>query len=137
MALDETQKLFVRTVFRQHAIGEVRPIETRDVTTRITQTKLLHDVQAHSFRRSRGERHDRNMRKEFTKLRQLPILRPKVMAPLADAMRFVDRDQIDLPLFQVSKKAGQHCPLRRHIQESIFTIAQAQHPLRSFIRLQR
>ena len=58
------------------------------------------------------------------------------MAPLADAMRFVDRDQIDLPLFQVSKKAGQHCPLRRHIQESIFTIAQAQHPLRSFIRLQ-
>ena len=105
VALDETQKLFVRTVFRQHAIGEVRPIETRDVTTRITQTKLLQNVRPHSFRRGGSERHDRNMRKEFTKLRQLPILRPKVVAPLADAMRFVDRDQIDLPLFQVSEKA--------------------------------
>src|SRR5437879_10240308 len=55
--LDETQKLSVGTVFRQHAIGEVRPIETRDVTTRLTQTKLLNDVRAHSCRRGGGERH--------------------------------------------------------------------------------
>src|SRR3989442_3196686 len=55
--LDKTQKLFVGTVFRQHAIGEVRPIETRDVTTRLAQTKLLNDVRAHSFRGGGGERH--------------------------------------------------------------------------------
>src|SRR6266566_4826614 len=42
--LDKTQKLFVGTVFRQHAIGEVRSIETRNVTTRILQTKLLQNV---------------------------------------------------------------------------------------------
>src|SRR5205814_4946392 len=63
--LDETQKLFVGAVFRQHAIGEIGPIETREVTTRITETKLLHDVGANSFRRRGSERHDRNIRKEF------------------------------------------------------------------------
>ncbi len=135
--LDETQKLFVGTVFRQHAIGEIRPIETRDVTTRLTQTKLLHDVGANSFRRSCSERHDRDIRKEFAKLGKLPIFRPKVVAPFADAMRLVDRDQIDLPLSQVSKKARQHCPLRSHIQQAKRAIAQAQHPRGSFIRLER
>ena len=59
------------------------------------------------------------------------------MSPLADAMRFVNRDQIELPLSQVSEKARQHCPLRRHIQEPILSMAQTQHSLRSFIRLQR
>ena len=103
--LDKTQKLFVGTVFRQHAIGEVRPIETRNVTTRILQTKLLQNVRPHSFRRRGSERHDRNIRKEFAKLGQLPILRPKVVAPFANAVRLVDRDQIDLPLSQVGEKA--------------------------------
>src|SRR5205807_4453164 len=66
--LDETQKLFVGAVFRQHAIGEVRPVETRDVTTRITQTKLLHDVGANSLRRRGSKRHYWNARKDVAKL---------------------------------------------------------------------
>src|SRR5437667_12846746 len=69
--LDETQKLSVGTVFRQHAICEVRPIETRDVATRITQTKLLQNVRPHSFRRRGSERHDWNGGKQFAKLRKL------------------------------------------------------------------
>src|SRR2546423_6874035 len=85
----KVQQLFVRTVLRQNAISEIGTIEAGDVTFRLAQTKLFEDVIPYPWGGRRGQRHQGSLRKQFTQLRQLPILRTKVMAPLADAMRFV------------------------------------------------
>ena len=59
------------------------------------------------------------------------------MSPLTDAMRFVNRDLIDVPVFQIRQKSGEHQTLRRDIQQFVFTIPQAQYAPAGFIRGKR
>ena len=112
----KAEQLFVRTLLRQNAISEIGTIEAGDVTFRLAQTKLFEDVAPHAWSGSRGQRHHRRFRKQFAQLHKLAIFRSKVMSPLADAMRFVNRDLIDLPGFQIRQKAGEHQTLRCDIQ---------------------
>ena len=105
MRLHKAQQLLVGAIFRLHAISEIGPIETGDITTWPSQAKLLDDIGLHSPGRSGGERHQRCRWKELAQLSKLAILRPKVMAPLANAMRLVNRDQTHRPLLQVGQKA--------------------------------
>ena len=54
--------------------------------------------------------------------RQLAVLRTEVVAPLADAVRFVDRDETDRPRRQHGEEAVAAVadqPLGRHVQQSI------------------
>src|SRR5947209_7272278 len=111
----KAQQLFVRTLLRQNAISEIGTIEAGHVTFRLAQTKLFDDVTPYAWGGSRGQRHQGSLRKQLAQLSKLPILGTKVMSPLADAMRFVNRDLIDVPVFQIRKKAGEHQTLWRNI----------------------
>ena len=95
VAAEHVQDLPLEIRPRQHAVDEVRPIEGADELQRIDQAELRHDVAAHAHGRRRGERVHAGARQHPAKLGELPILRPEVVAPLADAVRLVDRDEPD------------------------------------------
>ena len=73
----------------------------------------------------RGKGHQGRIREMPAQLCQLPVFRPKVMPPFADAMGLVDRDQPRLPLGQTLEHLRQHQPLRRDVQQAIFAVVQA------------
>ena len=62
--------------------------------------QLIDNILAHALGCSRGQRHDRHIREMFSQFFQLAILRPKIVAPLADAMRLVHHEQRRLVLHQ-------------------------------------
>ena len=66
--------------------------------------------------------------KRSRKARELPVLGPEVVAPFADAMRLVDRDQVDVPALQLGEEAGEHQPLGRDVEEPEFAVAKAAQP---------
>ena len=55
------------------------------------------DVTQHPFRRRRRQRHERHLRKMRPQLRQLSILRPKLVPPFTDTVRLIDRDRAHTP----------------------------------------
>ena len=81
--------------------------------------QLIDNILAHALGCSRGQRHDRHIREMFSQFFQLAVLRAKVVAPLADAMRFVDGDLRDFPSRRLVKKRLQHQPLRRDVEQAI------------------
>jgi hypothetical protein len=125
---NEIQDLFIRTRLGRDAIGEVRAIEARDVATRVVQMKLLNDVRAHALGGRGGQRHERHARKIFAQRRELPILRTEVVAPLADAMRLINRKRRDVPILQVFEKARHQQPLRRDVEQAELAIVQSAQP---------
>ena len=59
------------------------------------------------------------------------------MTPLADAMRFINRDQTHWPFLQVRQKARQHQTLRRDVQQTVFVISQSEQARAHFTRFER
>ena len=59
------------------------------------------------------------MREFFANLTELPVLRPEIMSPFADAMRLIHRQRHRFPLAQTRQKIRHHQPLRRHIQQLV------------------
>ena len=39
---------------------------------------------------------------------ELTVLGPEVVTPLTDAVGFVDRDEVDVPLLEVADHTGEH-----------------------------
>ena len=63
--------------------------------------------------------------KMFAQRGKLAVFRAEIVAPFADAMRFVNREQIHVPLFQIVEKPGQHQPFRRDVKQPEFAVVQA------------
>src|SRR5689334_16368918 len=81
---------------REHAIRKVRSIERSDQLDRILQRELRRDVAADARRRRGGERVQADARQQRAQPSELPVLRTEIVAPLADAMGFVDGDEADV-----------------------------------------
>ena len=80
---------------RLHPEQQVRPIERSDQRHRIVEAELLDDVLADPRRGGGGEGVETDARQCRAKGAELSILRAEVVAPVADAMRFVDRDEAE------------------------------------------
>ena len=100
------------------AIRQVGPVEFADQDRGIAQIELRDDVSADAFR-GRG-RIAVNCRagKQLLQSIQLPIFLAEIVSPMADAMRFIDRERAYANLLQQSLKSRQCQPLRRHEQQS-------------------
>ena len=109
-------------VFVQHAVGQVCTVETADEGVRVRELELLDDVLPHTARGGGGERHEGNIGQLFAELRDLPILGAEIVAPLGDAVRFVDGDELDIPLPQFLQKRRHHQPLRGDVEQAILAI---------------
>ena len=74
-------------------IADVRPVEAGDDQAVFGDSELGEDVGAGARVGGRGQRQPRHVGMIVEQRPQLAIVGPEVVAPFADAMRFVDRDQ--------------------------------------------
>src|SRR5262245_3449063 len=73
--------------------------------------KLRDDVATDSLGRSRSVSVDGGARELLLKLAQLPILGPKIVSPMADAMRLIDCKAPDVDLPQEPLETRHYQPL--------------------------
>ena len=93
LALDEAQQLRQWLLLFLDAVADVGPVETAHEVLRAFELQPLHDVGARE-RIGRGrECNARHTAIALVQHRERTIFGPKVVAPLAHAMRFVDRKQ--------------------------------------------
>ncbi len=121
-------ELLVARQARPHAVDQVRPIEAADQHERVAQPELADDVLAHAGRRGRRERVHRHLRPGRAQRAELPVLRPEVVAPVADAVRFVDGDVAHAGPRHRRLEAGAavaHQAFGRHVEQLEAPVAQA------------
>ena len=89
------QLLVVRARVDVRADGEVdlRPIEAAHQHPRIAHPQALDDLLPHGRRRRRGQRQHLRRPQLRGERAQPQVVRPEVVAPLADAVRLVDHEQ--------------------------------------------
>jgi hypothetical protein len=122
------ENLAFQTGARQDAVDEIRSIEGADHLHRIAEAELRHDIPPYARGRRRGEGVHARVRDGLPQGGELPVLRTKVVSPLADAVGFVNRDEADRRRRQTPDRrfaAVAHQSLRREIQQSETTLAQA------------
>src|SRR4029077_20855593 len=74
-------------------IAQIGTAKTGDVFVRIAQAKLLDDVAAHTFCGAGRECGDGSIGENLAQAAELAIFRTKLMAPLRDAMGFVNSEK--------------------------------------------
>src|SRR5215831_3176274 len=77
--INKAKQLLVCTLLGAHPISQVGAIKARHITTRPAQTKLFDDVGLYAPGSRSSQRHQWRLPKQIAQLRQLPVLRTKVM----------------------------------------------------------
>ena len=119
-----------------HPVDQVGPIEVADQHEGIAESELFDDVVAHAWRGRGRECVDGDIGKRGAQGAQQAVLGPEVVAPVADAVRFVDGDEPDAPAHELTLEALAvlaHQPLGRHVEQPEPRLAQPVHrrlPLR-------
>ena len=128
--------LFVAAEPRPDAVDQVRPIEVADQRHRLPQPETLDDVAAHLLGGGGGEGVDRRLGKRRAQPAELAVLRPEVVAPVADAVRFVDGDEAHAPARELPLKAGAaiaHQPLGRDVEQPQPPVAERRQRRRALV----
>ena len=94
MAVEDFAHLLQRVESRQHAVGEVRPVEVADEEFRDSQAELLGDVAAHVLGGGGGVGVDGGVGEELAEPVELPVLGAEVVPPVADAVGLVHGDGV-------------------------------------------
>ena len=82
-----------RAILGQDPVYQIGSIKMPHQLDRVHQPELANDVVANLGGCGGGERMHRHAREVFAQTGQLPVLGPEVMAPIADAVGFVDGDR--------------------------------------------
>ncbi len=125
---------------REHAVDEVRPIERADELERVLEPELRGDVAAHAGGRGRGVRVQADAGKVAAQPAELAVLRPKVVPPLADAVRLVDGDELDVALREPGQEpvaALAHEAFGRDVEQAVAPLAHPGRHRRLLVRAER
>ena len=125
---------------REHAVDEVRAIERADELDRVLEPELRGDVAAHACGRRRGVGVQADARKVAAQPAELTVLRAKVVPPLADAVRLVDGDELNVALREPGQEpvAALACqPFRRHVEQAVAPLAHPGRHRRLLVRAER
>ena len=95
------------------------------------------DVFTNALGRGRGERHEGNFWKTLPQLRDLPVFRTKIVTPFADAVRFINGDELHIPILQIGEKTGEHQTFGRDIEQAIFALMQTAQAFPRFLSVER
>ena len=114
-----------RAIFGQDPIHQIGSIKMPHQLDRVHQPQLANDVVADLGGCGGGERMHRHAWKMFAQTGQLPVLGPEVMAPIADAVGFVDGDRTNSHGPHYFEPARIHHPLGRAEQQRPAAIANA------------
>src|SRR4029077_4081921 len=96
VAAQRFRDLRVDVELRSNAIEKIRAIERSNQYCWLLEPELLDDVGAHALGRGRGVGVETRAAEAGLQRRELAIFRAEVVAPLADAVRLVDRKCGDL-----------------------------------------
>ena len=110
-------QLLLALVALDDGVGNVRPVKAGGEDARILEAEAFDDVGARRRIGCCGERHARHAGEVAGDARQLAIFGPEVMAPLADAVRFVDRKEADVRFLQHLLEAGRHQTFGRDVEQ--------------------
>src|SRR6266852_6094968 len=100
-------------------VAQVRTAETSDVFVRTAEPELLDDVAANTLRGAGGERGDGTPGKNLAQATELAVLRAEFMAPLGNAMGFVDGEKGNWEAFQPVHCVAKGDTLRRQIEQLV------------------
>ena len=106
-----------------HLDGQVLAPEAVDVALVPLEVELGGDVVLDARRRGGGQGQHRRRTQPRQALAQQPVVGTEVVAPLGDAVRLVDRDQLRPATFQELDEAGDAQPLGRDEQEVQLAVA--------------
>ena len=98
---------------RPDAIDQVRAIEVADQHQRVAQPELPHDVLAHPLVAVAVKACIEACGQAARSAAELPVLRPEIVAPVADAVRLVDGDVADAAPRERRWKPAPPSPIRR------------------------
>ncbi len=136
MARDDVQRLLGPIDLRQDAIHQIRAIESPDQDGRFAQGELGRDVGLHPRSGRRGKRMQAGLREPLPKHGQLPILGPKIVSPVTDAMGFVDREPPNLEGRGRLQKPRGHQAFWRDEQQPVFACGQLCFNVAALVRRQ-
>ncbi len=117
VAADEVHDLSRRIVLAHEGEMQVRPVEGAHEDPRLGAEEFRHDLVAGAGIGAGGDRDDRRIAERGGRRAQVHVFRPKVMAPLRDAMRLVDGEPVDAGLAQPVERPGFEQPLRRNVEQ--------------------
>ncbi len=131
------QQLKQRLLFINHLITNIGAIEARDIGGGVLQSQPRQDI-GPGLRIGGGcQGNQRGIGKIAPQLSQRDIFGTKIMAPLRNAVSFVNRKQGDRKLFQPGKKTFAHQALGSDVQKIQFTPMQIGKYLPTFRSPQR
>ncbi len=108
---------------RQHAVGQVGPVEVADEHRRRAQAELVDDVLAHALRGRGRIRMNGCVGKQGTQLVELAIFRAKIMSPVADAVGLINGEGADADLPQQRLEGGHDEAFGRDEQQANLAVA--------------
>ncbi len=111
------EQLAARVALGLDVIADVRSIEARGEDCGRVELEPRDDLVSCRRRRGRGERHPRHAREAALELVQREVVLAKVVAPLRDAVRLVDRDQRQPHAGEQLERLLLHETLGRDIEE--------------------
>ena len=115
--LEEGHHLLEGPVFLGDAKGEVGPIEAGHEATFVREPQAVGDVVAHPWGRRGGQRQAHGLREPSPHIDDLAILGPEVVAPLRDAVGFVDGQTGDGQTIEQRQRAILEQGLGRQVQQ--------------------
>src|SRR5215469_2142931 len=96
-------------------------MEAGDVLVRIVELQLSQDVMAHALRGAGGKSGDRTIRKVFSQAAELTVLGTELVAPLGNAVCFVDGEESQRHPARPADRVRASQPLGRKIDQAVFT----------------
>src|SRR5579862_2622456 len=103
-------------LFLDHRVADVGPVEARNEDLRVAKLESEKDVLARLTVGGRGEGDEGHAGELRRKRAQLHVFRAEVVAPLRDAMSFVDREAGNGDLAQPSLEIGGHQAFGRNVK---------------------
>src|ERR1019366_827095 len=125
------------SVASAHDVAKVGPVEAGDVFVGIAKLELMDDVVPHTLRGARSERGNGAVGKMDPQAAQLAVFRAELVAPLRDAVRFVNGEERDRHALQPVERVRARQALRRKIQEAVLARARFAYHLSLLARRER
>jgi len=114
---DETQELRARVILVDDRVADIRAVEARNENPGVFERKARGDLGAGLRIGRRGEGDSRHARKPLVQEGKLQVFRPEIVAPLRNAVRFVDGEKRDFCLREELEAARCREALGRDVQD--------------------